>query len=68
MYKPAKHVNFDADKRDDQEMMVCLNALAMAHGRDVAKVARELLAGAADNAAAYQRADRDLARKRMWPN
>jgi len=43
MYKPAKHVSFDADKKEDRMLMIRLNALAAAHGRNVAKSARHIL-------------------------
>jgi len=67
MYKPAKHVSFDADKREDGEMMVCVNAAAISLGCDVTSMARRLLADAAGDAARRYGADQDLARKRMWP-
>ncbi len=67
MYKPAKHVSFDADKREDAEMVVAINAVAINFGRDVTNTARQLLASAASEAAQRYGADRDLARKRMWP-
>jgi hypothetical protein len=50
MYKPAKHVSFDADKREDRDVMILVNALAMRWGKPVAVVARQLLLETAGHA------------------
>jgi hypothetical protein len=62
MYKPAKHVSFDADKREDQDVMILVNALAMRWGKPVAGVARQLLR---DAAAGSVGASSDLYRQAM---
>jgi len=67
MYKPAKHLSFDADKREDRDVMILVNAVAICLGKDVATTARRLLADAAGDAARRYGADQELARKRMWP-
>jgi hypothetical protein len=67
MYKPAKHVSFDADKREDAQMMVNINAVAICLGQDVTGAARTLLTLAAIDMVRMYGADQDLARKRMWP-
>jgi hypothetical protein len=68
MYKPAKHVSFDADKKLDQTMMVDVNAVAAHLGQDVSETARSLLEEAAYHARMSYHADTDVARRMMWPH
>ena len=47
-YKPVKHINFDAGRREDLAMMVSVNAVAANRGETVGYVARNLLQQAAN--------------------
>lgn len=51
MYKPVKHLSFDATDKDDRRMMIRLNAVAMSRGQRVAMVARRLLEDAIESQA-----------------
>jgi hypothetical protein len=65
MFRPVKHIHYDAAKFEDQSVMVRLNAVAMSLDKKVGTLAREILERGTVEMAHRYSADEFEARQRM---